>query len=710
MIGRFMLAVAFVLAVLVAGGCVSRCEASLLQGCDGGRQMGGAMVPSEISPAPYDVCQSLKPRGIFFSGKSGMSAESRPSLLDPAGFREYWSSRSIYLGFSQVWTTPAELAKAFPDGPPQDRHPYPGWIGTVDFAQVADVAEVQALSVRAESEYLLLIDVFRAEFIAENCGKDSSAANRARWSLEFERELCKADLFWLAKHVLGYEDMSFHLHYFMTRLVNEVPADSQHLFEFPRDSFKSTIFGIAKTVQWILNDPNITILYLSGSLDNAKKKTAEIRNQFTKNEVLLHLFPEFRAPKSAQGSEGEWSAPCRTTFQGEPTVKANGITSKLASKHVDIIICDDIWDEKSVTTPDIMRKTRKAFGNVAFLFKRTSLKVMLVIGTRFAQDDLTLDIAGDGTKKHPGMRLFDGNCHIVSGVLRNGRSLFPEGFSLDWMMDYCNGNVTKDSDDEEGGLYAFSCQIMLNPTMADRGMDENWFRVLRFEDIQQAANMGLLSYDVVLLSDAAGSDNKGSDRDAILVVVRDSMGRKTVVKSECRNRAPAAFVSRVFALADLYRAKGLVLQKAAIDTVVRSFIDEENVKRAARHEPVLPVIPYSLQRQDKDERITHALQPLLQRGELYFDPDMEEHDDLVRELRNHPASLEKHRIDALSELGDPAIRQCPTFRSEPPPPPPYKPETVDEVEDMQREFRRQQMARVLERAEYEGDDWEDRAA
>jgi hypothetical protein len=664
------------------------------------RAGGGGTVPSDFSGGPYKYSQSTKRSAsteIFFSGVAmGESLPTTPapavSLTDPDGFRGYWASRSLYTGFSQVWQTPPLLRSTFPAGPPQDVHPYPEWLGSVDFAQIADVPTLLALSARAESEYMLNIEVERTRFVKENCRDINSPLERAQWILYFDRELARADLFWLGKHVLAYEDMSMHLHYFMCRLVNDVPRGLHALFEFPRDCFKSTIFGIAKTVQQVLNNPNLTVLYISGSLDNAKKKTGEIRNHFTKNEALLRLFPEYRAPnKSAMGSEGEWSAPCRKNFQGEPTVKAAGITSKLASKHVDWMVMDDIWDEHSVTTPDVMAKTRSSFNRSEFLFKRTSLRVQLVIGTRFAQDDLTLDILGDGTTNYPGRKLFKNNCHIVSGILPNGRSIFPEGFSFDWMMDYCNGGGG-DSTRDDGGLYDFSCQIMLNPSLADKGFDENWFRALRFAEIQKAAAQGLLSYDTIILSDAAGSDNKGSDRDAIIVVCRDSFGRRTVVFSECQQRAPAAFVNRVFAVFDIYRATGgLVLQKAAIDTVVRSFIDERNVQRAAQGQPVLPVYGYSLHRQDKDERITHALQPLLQRGELYFDPDMEEHDDITKELKHHPASLEKHRIDALSELGDPKVRHCPSFDPAPPPPKPYTPESREDMRAIQDLARREMM-------------------
>lgn len=702
-----MMAAWFVLAV--AAGCCSggACVAGLLPTAEGGARgtgEGGGYGADAISAGPC-VCEPVAEADIFFSEER---AVSEATLKTPDGFRRYWTQRSLYIGFSQVWRTPAALLVAFPDGPPADVYPAAEWLGEVDFAEVEDLAELKSLSDRAELEYELEIEVLRAEFLRANCADVANAGERARWCIEFERELCKADLYWLAKHVLEFEDMSMHLHYFMCGLVNRLDTGEHALFEFPRDSFKSTIFGISKTVQLVLNDPNVTVLYLSGSLDNAKKKTNEIRLQFTKNEVLLHLFPEFRAPsKSQEGSEGEWRAPCATNFRGEPTIKANGITSRLASKHVDVIVCDDIWDEKSVTTPDVMAKTRKGFKNAEFLFKRTSMRVMLVIGTRFAQDDLTLDIAGDGTEKFPGERLFKGHCHIVSGMLPNGRSLFPEGFTLDWMMDYCNGGGT-DTDRSDGGLYDFSCQIMLNPSMADKGFDPSWFRYLSWTEIRQGKEAGLLDYDCILLTDAAGSDNRGSDRDAILVVCRDSFGRKTVVLSECRQRAPAAFVSRVFGIFDEFRCKGgLVVQKAAIDTVVRSFIDEENVRRAAEGRAVMPVLPYSLQRQDKDERITHALQPLLQRGELYFDPDMPECRELVAELQNHPASLEKHRIDALSELGDPRVRACPSFREAPAAPEPYVPESRSEVLSMQDEFRRQMMAKVLARAEAEDEDEED---
>ena len=77
-------------------------------------------------------------------------APAAPSLTDPDGFRGYWASRSLYTGFSQVWQTPPLLRSTFPAGPPQDAHPYPEWLGSVDFSQIADVPTLLAPSARAE--------------------------------------------------------------------------------------------------------------------------------------------------------------------------------------------------------------------------------------------------------------------------------------------------------------------------------------------------------------------------------------------------------------------------------------------------------------------------------------------------------------------------------------------------------------------------------
>jgi len=326
------------------------------------------------------------------------------------------------------------------------------WIDTetgerVDFEKIFDVGELLRASERAELQYMQMLVDEREKFI-----------KMGGTGIEFDRELCKNDLYYLAKHVLGFSDMVFHLHFFMCMSVVGIDRGYYGLREFPRGSFKSTIFGISWAIQLIITDPNIKILYLSSKDGNAGRKLQEITKQFKNNKNLGRLFPGCVPRTNAElGSGSKWECPDKrnVSLTGESTIMSAGITSSLASIHVDVIIADDIWDEKSVASPDVLSKCKSNINKIDFLFNvASSYHYMMVIDTRYSYDDPTEML----------MKKSAYECFVVSGILANGRSLFPKHFSLRWMSDYCSGNA---GDGEgEGSLFDFSCQIMLNPSAA----------------------------------------------------------------------------------------------------------------------------------------------------------------------------------------------------------------------------------------------------
>lgn len=526
----------------------------------------------------------------------------------------------------------------------------------IDFAAVTDETELQSLSDQIEGNYLKDIAEERTRLVTE---QDSMRQEEALH--QFERELCKKDSYYLTKYVIGaYPDLVFHLHYFMCQSIAHPAPGTRSLHEFPRDSYKSTCLVIGDDIQLILNNPEIAILHKSNAEDNAGSKLREAKNAFitkrperppgTEEYRRFHpyhagalslptLFPE-HVPRTVagQGSDTKFTTPARTTTHAEATITAAGVGTSKTSQHYNVIKADDFWDEKSVTRPEVMQKIRNEMERLEYLLASPSTGVIEFVGTRFAHDDPTTDLQND-----PSYRV-----HICSGVTPEGRALFPENLPLWHMYSKCRTQK-----------YNFSCQVMLNPSDDSRGFSRDWIRYMRRSDLQQAYENSELNYQVRLLTDAATDDKDSSDEAAILAVAFDDRGRAIVLEAIEEKMQPSEFIAELYRLGEKYRPEFVVRQKTAIETTIMSFINKEQRERRERGDLTLRFVDYSLRKRDKKTRITAALQPRLQAGTLFFDPDMEEINNLEQELVQHPHSQRDHSIDALSEIDDPVVCRTP---------------------------------------------------
>jgi hypothetical protein len=454
------------------------------------------------------------------------------------------------------------------------------------------------------------------------------------------RQLCQDELYYLAKRVLGYVKLQFHLHYFMAETMRGLRPGYRGLREMARDSFKTTVMGISFCIQEVLRNPQVAILYKSNSESNAKSKVAQMRSHFLYNKNLRWLFPEHATMrKSDEGNEGKWTSPmAKQRPQQEGTLTARGVGSASTSQHYDIIVGDDFWDENSVTSPEKSLSTVNEMAALEYLLSEPVSGKIVYIGTRFAHDDPTAMLTGNP----------EFHCIIVSGILACGRSIFPESLPLAKMMA------------QSLHSYMFSCQIILSPSTDEQHLPRPGMG-LRWEELRLMEQLGVLRVRKVMVTDAAGSKSKTSDEAAILTVAIDSTGRKLVVGSRCGKMSPSEFVAAVFEEFDRWLPDSVVVQKAAIDTVVVNFLEQRDRERLALKQGFkpLPLYPYSLKNEEKKRRITGALQPLLAAGELFVDPDLADAVNLEREFAEHPNSQSDHRLDALAALGEDRIRMAP---------------------------------------------------
>lgn len=550
----------------------------------------------------------------------------------------------------------------------------------IDFAAIIDPDELIAQSEKAERQYLEELDRRRRSYVL------SAPEYQQKTKLkEFERALCRNDLYYLVKYVLGYDQLVFHLHYFMCGSVENQPEGYRCLREFPRDAFKTTCMGIGKSIQEILKDPNIHILYKSNSQPNAAAKVTEAKRHFVNNDHLKQLFPE-HVPKrkSEEGSGSAWTTPASTSVQAEATLSAAGVGTSKVSQHYDMIIGDDFWDKTSVKNPEVMTTVRDEMGQLEYLLASPAKGRIQYIGTRFAHDDPSTDLDKDPTC----------HCTFLSGVTPSGRSIFPGHLSLEKMYSQSKSN-----------LYVFSCQIMLNPTDDAQGFNRSWFQYLEWEEMKRQRDRGEIGVRIRILTDATADGKSTSDNIAIIVLAVDSKERMLVADYIREKADPAQFVDNLFNLYDRWLPHSpdyIARQKTAIETTIMSFVNRRQQKRIKEGKRSLPFYDYSLAKREKKMRITSALQPPFQAGQIYFDPNLEALPELERQLLQHPNTTEDDGPDALSMIDDPVLSGAPSFK---PPSGPVDDTYIPKIEaadDIEQEWRRQQAQQVFANARQSG--------
>ena len=173
--------------------------------------------------------------------------------------------------------------------------------------------------------------------------------------------------------VVGLNDRFFLL----TALLKRLDADKEWLFArcreveaepdgfldlWFRDAYKSTLITFAGAIQEVLRNPEITVGIFSHVRPKAKDFLRQIKNEFERNEELkavysdvLWLDPKKAAPK---WSEDTGIVVKRKTNPKESTIEAHGLVDGMPTgSHFRLRIYDDVVTEKSVTTPDMIRKT-----------------------------------------------------------------------------------------------------------------------------------------------------------------------------------------------------------------------------------------------------------------------------------------------------------------------------------------------------------------
>lgn len=317
------------------------------------------------------------------------------------------------------------------------------------------------------------------------------------------RRLALEDLFFLLVFVLGRKDADRPWIYDRCREVQTNPDG--YLDLWAREHYKSTIITFAKTIQDILNDPDITVGIFSHTRPIAKGFLRQIKRELEGNNALKALFPDilYADPQhqSPKWSEDDGIIVKRKTNPKEATVEAWGLVDgQPTSKHFRLLVYDDVVTRESVTTPDMIRKVTDAWA-LSLNLGADGGKIR-TIGTRYHFADTYQEVI---KRKAAIPRIYP--------ATEDGT---PEGRPV--LMTAEQLAVKR----RDMGAYIFACQMLQNPK--EDGLMGFNRDDLRFWPAKQFGGM-----NIYILVDPASSKKHGSDYTAVFVIGTGTDGNYYVI-------------------------------------------------------------------------------------------------------------------------------------------------------------------------------------
>lgn len=450
------------------------------------------------------------------------------------------------------------------------------------------------------------------------------------------RELARADLYFLLRHVLGRKDVEKQWLFDRCRDVQAEPNNMIDLWS--REHYKSTIITYGKTIQDILVNPDITVGIFSHTRPIAKAFLRQIKREFEGNTTLRELFPDIcwenpqkQAPK---WSEDDGIIVKRKSNPKEATVEAWGVVDgQPTSKHFSLLVYDDVVTKESVTTPEQISKTTDSLalsyslgaegGNVRF------------IGTRYHFADTYREVMARGTAKPRIFPATEDGTPTGEPVLLSAEALAKKRRDM--------------------GPYIFSCQMMQNPIADEsQGFQADW---LRFYQRHNFLTHNLNAYICV---DAASSKKKGSDYTAIIVLgagpddnlyVLDMVRDRLNLSQRCR--AVMDMHKKYRPLQVRYERYGLMA-------------DIEHIQDVQRRENYRFDITEVGGQTSKEDRIKRLL-PLFEQGRIYLPQTLYytnrerqtvdlTNEFIEQEYKAFPVPLHDDMLDAMARIAEPDLR------------------------------------------------------
>ena len=471
-------------------------------------------------------------------------------------------------------------------------------------------------------------------------------------------EVGRNNLYFLCKGILGYDKLTEHAHGHFCKFLEECTL-LRRMTQMPRSHFKTTIQTIGLTIQDVLNDPNIRILLVASSSQNAERFLTEIKNHLRANKIFQWLYPEIIPEdiSKVRWNLQEMEVP-RDVYWREPTIDTIGARGTVESRHYDIIRADDIIGEKEFNSDVEMSRTIEWSTGLESLLISPSTCLIDFVGTRWKMTDVYAFTENfySGGEKPVDIGPFayrKGELGVFRRKARkaNGEPMFPELVSREFLDRLQRENPQRyaaqyANDPMAEGLVLFHTDWLRYFTVT--GPESS---IIQFTDAKgKEHEVSVWSMERQAFFDPAMAETKKACRQALMVVGNVSVDGSMyffLLETVIGHYTPTEAVDYILEMDKKWRPDIFSIETIGYQGSIQYWLRERCIAQGLPEPPITPFPPKGVRnsQMSKDERI-RGLQPLFRAGQFYI---MQGHSEFIEEYTYYPHSTFKDALDALAQ-------------------------------------------------------------
>lgn len=517
----------------------------------------------------------------------------------------------------------------------------------------------------------------------------------------YHAERGRRDLFFLGKHILGFDRLQEDLHAPLAWACQAPNGTRLHypdgtvkrlgqfrMAEFPRGTLKTTLWTVAYSIYIIINDPNARILIYSSSAHMAQKPFSQIRARLEGKGPNGDLFKAcYGALIPGRAEREKWSDSMLTVKRPVPysdaTVEASGIGAAINGSHFTHQQVDDIVSRRE--TREQMEKICESLDALDPLYDSLQTGERRFVCTPWAFFGPDMYVERNWPEALVARRcLFERNGEPLTDEREFSEDALIYRFQPDMSQVVVAARRMK-----RRNPYFYACQYECNPRDERRiGFRKEWIRhCIRRADLlieldqdgREKRQVPLARCNVYVLVDPNTGRVPGERVDAnkpvqasvdyvgivVLAVAPDNIWY--VVEAYRERYSPHEFVNKVFELTAYWSPRCVAIEQRSAQRWIRTVFQGE----WRRGRPLFQLRDWDGAPIAKPERI-RGLIPRVAEGFIYFRTQANEQvqagvDDLISELLDFPNAENDDASDALSaglQIAMPPGKDSPLTRVE----------------------------------------------
>jgi predicted phage terminase large subunit-like protein len=437
------------------------------------------------------------------------------------------------------------------------------------------------------------------------------------------------DLFQFARRVLNYTLLEEDPHRSWCTELDQ--RHKRSLWLEPRYTYKSTVFTKSYPIWRLYIEPNLRILIVNATAENAEAFLSEIVGHYLRNESLRRLYlASYNTlplnPLSAKTKSIILNT--RTKNFSEPSIGTVGALGNLVSAHYDLIIVDDLCNIDDRESPSIREKKKRWFQDLVSVLAPDG--ELVVVGTHWHFDDVYSFIINELNPQLPEESKY--YIQRESCYTDDGQPRFPKILPKERLDTY---RIEK-------GQLLFACQYLNQPIPTEH-------QIFKLEAMHKVPKTGINLQRAEAFAFCDPSLGV-SDYSAIVTVLKhDHLW--TVFHCDLSRLPHSKLIDKIVELHGLFNYKVIGIEanslgKAKTDTELSNF---EIVLRERQSAAGLTV-PYKLvwNSAPKLARI-ESIEPHFTSGQLQFlETWNQDYPELIEQLIHFPLASHDDGPDALA--------------------------------------------------------------